>query len=288
MLIAVENPDVLRLQLANKRLVLYGMGTLGMEISRWLDGEGIEYVFADKRAKEKKEQTGRLVITPEEVVLNYRDANIIISTNVYFDEIKEGLIRHGLTEKQILSYALFVPKTVAWVDLENSINWDLMRPSVELFSHWLDDEDRSVADYGAGQMYLKNFLRQGVLYYPIDYLKRFEETIVCDLNAGTFPDLETDVAVLNGVLEFITTAEALLEHVCVKTRRKVILSYMTLERFPNIEARRASGYISNLTDRQIVQLLKMQGFCLSQIEPDPLDATDTIYLFERALQRKPV
>jgi len=264
------------------------MGTLGMEISRWLDGEGIEYVFADKRAKEKKEQTGRLVITPEEVVLNYRDANIIISTNVYFDEIKEGLIRHGLSEKQILSYALFVPKTVAWVDLENSINWDLMRPSVELFSHWLDNEDRSVADYGAGQMYLKNFLRQGVLYYPIDYLKRFEETIVCDLNTGTFPDLETDVAVLNGVLEFITTAEALLEHVCVKTRRKVILSYMTLERFPNIEARRASGYISNLTDRQIVQLLKMQGFCLSQIKPDPLDATDTIYLFERALQRKPV
>ena len=130
-------------------------------------------------------------------------------------------------------------------------------------------------------MYLKTFLREGTDYYPVDYLKRFEETIVCDLNTGFFPDLEVDVAVLNGVLEFLTTAEALLKHACGRSRKKVILSYMTVDRFPNIEARRASGYVSDLTEMRIIQILEKCSFRLVKREPDPLDATDTIYLFIR-------
>ena len=80
----------------------------------------------------------------------------------------------------------------------------------------------------------------------------------------------------------MTTAEALMEHVVENTSRQVIVSYMTLNRFSDIGARRASGYVSDLTEQQIVNAFVSGGFVLQKRVSDPLDATDTIYLFEKA------
>lgn len=281
MVIKVENLEELKRKLTSKRLVLYGMGTIGMEIARWCDSQQIEYVFADRNILEKQNLTGKPVVAPEDLKSDYMDANIIVSTNIYFDEIKSILLKNGFSEDQILSYALFVPQNIVWSDLEDNINWSLMRPSVELFSQWINENIKSVIDYGAGQMYLKDFIRPEVKYYPIDYMKRFDETIVCDLNTGHFPDLRTDAAVFNGVLEFLTTAKELINHACNRTAYMMIISYMTADKFPNINARRASGYVSDLTEAQILQLLGENGFRLTKKKSDPLDSTDTIYLFEK-------
>lgn len=281
MVIKVDDPEKLKKRLTEKSLILYGVGTMGLGISEWLDQQGIFYILADKNAARKQAELDREVLAPEGVIERFQHANVIISTNLYFDEIKNKLLESGFLEEQILSYTLFVPQNIVWRDLEDNIDWKLMRPSVELISRWLDESDRSVADYGAGQMYLKSFLRPGVSYYPIDYFKRFEETIVCDLDRGVFPDIEADVSVLNGVLEFISTTEPLLLHVCSRTKSKVILSYMTVDHFPSIEARRASGYVSDLTEKEIMERLKSCGFSLFERMPDPLDASDTIYLFQR-------
>ena len=281
MIVKVENPEILRKKLSEKRLVLYGMGTLGMKIAEWLDSQGLEYVFADKKAEEKQGVTKKTVVLPEDLQKEYADANIVVSTNLYFEEVKENLLKYGFSEKQILSYTLFVPQNVVWTDLEDNIDWERMRPSVELFSSWIDTTAESVADYGAGQMYVRNFLKPNVMYYPIDYIKRFEETIVCDLNTGNFPDISTDVAVLNGVLEFLTTAEELILYVCEKTKKQIIISYMIQDNFSDIGARRASGYVSDLTEKKIIRLITEKGFHLTKKDPDPLDVTDMIYLFER-------
>lgn len=274
----MEHPEEVLGQLRGKRLVLYGMGTLGREIGKWLEEHGFSYVYADRKA----EGAGAAgAIHPDRLALEYRDAHVIVSSNLYFREIREGLLRVGFPEERILSYELFVPKEVAWRDLEDTIDWGKMRPSVELFSSWLDPGITSLVDYGAGQMYLKKFLLAGVIYHPIDYQKRFKETIVCDLNTGTFPKIRADAAVLNGVLEFLTTAEALIRHVCKTTNMQVILSYMTVDRFSDITARRASGYVSDLSEERIWSLMKEGGFRLEKEAPDPLDGTDRIYLFER-------
>ena len=281
MIVKPDNPEQLICLLKAKPLVLYGMGTLGQAIAKWCDSQNIEYIIADKNALLKQTSTGEAFVTPEDLKTGYMYANIIISTNIYFDEIKANLLKDGFSENQILSYELFVPKNIIWPDLEDNINWDLMRPSVELFSRWIGEDIKSVVDYGAGQMYLKTFLRPDVKYYPIDYIKRFDETIVCDLNKGEFPDLYTDAAVCNGVLEFLATSGGLLKHICEKTSKMIILSYLTVDKFPSITARRASGYISDLSEAQIVHLLIEGGFRLTKKESDPLYDIDTIYLFEK-------
>lgn len=281
MVIKVDDIEELKNNLTLKPLILYGMGTIGMEISHWLDSQQIEYTFVDRNAIEKQKLVNKPVVTPESLKTDYMNANIIISTNIYFDEIKTKLLESGFSESQIIPYTLFVPQNIVWPDLEDNINWDLMKPSVELFSKWIDENMKSVVDYGAGQMYLKTFLSKDVKYYPVDYMKRFDDTIVCDLNKGNFPDLQADVAVLNGVLEFLITAEDLIKHVCEKTANMIIISYMTVDKFPNITGRRTSGYLSDLTELKIIHLLDDGGFRLVKKESDPLDNTDTIYLFEK-------
>ncbi|MGC6172952.1 hypothetical protein [Lacrimispora sp. 38-1] len=281
MVIKVEDIEELKKKLTLKPLILYGMGTIGMEISYWLDSQQIEYTFVDRNAIEKQKLVDKPVVTPESLKTDFMNANIIVSTNIYFDEIKTKLLETGFSESQIIPYTLFVPQNIVWPDLEDNINWDLMKPSVELFSKWIDENMKSVVDYGAGQMYLKTFLSKDVKYYPIDYMKRFDDTIVCDLNKGNFPDLQADVAVLNGVLEFLITAEDLIKHVCEKTKNMIIISYMTVDKFPNITGRRTSGYLSDLTELKIIHLLDDGGFKLVKKESDPLDNTDTIYLFEK-------
>lgn len=281
MIVNPEKPNRLVHILRSKPLVLYGMGTLGHAIAKWCDSQNIEYIFADKNASRKQKSTEKAVVAPEEIKARYLDANIVVSTNIYFDEIKASLLKNGFNENQIFSYTLFVPKNIVWPDLEDNINWDLMRPSVELFSQWIGEEIKSVVDYGAGQMYLKTFLRPDVKYYPIDYIRRFNETIVCDLNTCDFPDMKTDASVFNGVLEFLTTGEKLLEYACGRTTNMMIISYMTVDKFPSVKARRASGYVSDLAEQDILNLLRHGGFRLTKKEPDPLDKTDTIFLFEK-------
>ena len=82
MVIKVENLEELKQQLIKKHLVLYGMGTIGMTIAQWLDQQEISYVFADRKALEKQPSVDKTVITPETVICSYKDANIIIATNV--------------------------------------------------------------------------------------------------------------------------------------------------------------------------------------------------------------
>lgn len=282
MVIKVSNPESLKNKLISRQLMLYGIGNIGTEISRWLDAQDIDYIIVDRNAEKKKSFFEKCIITPEILFNEYKDANVIISTNLYYDEIRNNLLENGFSDEQLISYANFVPEEILWTDLEDNINWDLMKPSVEVIAGWIDNNTASVIDYGAGQMYLKKLINRDIEYYPVDYFKRFDETIVCDLNEGAFPNITTDVAVLNGVLEFLTTADKLLKYVCQKTKHKIILSYMTVDKYSNKDSRRASGYVSDLSENEILNILGENGFVLAKSTSDPIDKTDTIYLFEKS------
>ena len=101
------------------------------------------------------------------------------------------------------------------------------------------------------------------------------------MNAGDFPDISADVAVLTGILEFVTTAESLLRHVSATTKQKIILSYMTLEKFPDIEGRRISAYVNHFTEQEVIDLMAQNGFALKEHHSDPSHEVNTLFSFER-------
>ena len=279
MIIHPENPEQLVSLLKSAPLVLYGMGGAGLRIADWCDANRIDYVFVDKDAEARQKKTGKTVVSPQQLAAQYSDANIVISSIIYCEEIRQDLLKLGICEERILSYKLFMPDHILWSALDDNIDWDLMRFRVEMFSRWIPRDVRSVVDYGAGKMYLREYLPPEAAYFPVDYIRRNEQTILCDLNQGVFPEIRTDVAVCSGVLEFIYTAEALLTHVCAHTGKLVILSYLGVDNFPDIDGRRASAYVSDLSEKQIVDLMESNGFQLEKKVPDPVNHACKVYLF---------
>lgn len=282
-----KDPHELKLQLSKHPLVLFGTGGMGEKIKAYCEEHKIPIAcFVDNNTE--KQESGwndRKVLSPQEMKEIYPSANILISSAIFFDEIKKQLEFLGFPENQILSYTLFIPDEITWLDLEKKADWERMRIRIKDIFKWIDEGVRSVIDYGAGEMFLKNLLHtlsaRSVQYYPIDYIRRSDETIVCDLNAGKFPSIYADVAVLSGILEFLTTTESLLRHVSATTGHKIILSYITIEKFPNLAGRRASAYVNNFTEQKIIDLLTQNGFTLKAIHSDPSHDINTLFLFEK-------
>ena len=279
MVIRPEKADQLALTLQSAPLVLYGMGGAGLRIAKWCDENRISYVFADKNAETKQRETDKTVIHPRQLAEQCRDANIVIASIIYFEEIRRELAQMGIPDERLLSYKLFMPDHILWADLDGNIDWDLMRFRVEMFSEWIPEDVRSVVDYGAGKMYLQEYLAPDVVYFPVDYIRRNEQTILCDLNSGVFPEIQADAAVCSGVLEFIDTAEALLDHVCTHTGKMVILSYLGVDHFSDIDGRRTSAYVSDFSEKQIVDRMSSNGFRLEKKVPDPVNHACMVYLF---------
>lgn len=281
MVIRPENPKQLITLLKSAPLVLYGMGGAGVRIAEWCDANDVKYVFADKAALSKAKETDKEVVLPQQIKERYADAHIVVSSIIYFEEIIGELLDMGIPEENILSYKIFMPEKIMWSDLDDNIDWDLMRFRVAMFSEWITPDVKSVVDYGAGRMFLQEYLAPDVAYYPVDYIYRNEQTILCDLNLGTFPDIPTDVAICSGVLEFIFTAEKLLKHVCAHTSKKIILSYLGVDNFPDIEGRRASAYVSDFSEKQIIDIMNESGFVLEKKVTDPVNHACMVYMFRK-------
>lgn len=279
MVVNPREPQKLISLLRERQLVLYGFGGMGVAIARWCDENGIDYIFADRDALRKQSTTDKRVIAPEQLAKNFRDVNIVISSILYYDEIIEKLLTLGIRKENIISYQLFLPKRITWRDLEHSTTWGMHAGRVKLIAGWVPTNARSVADYGAGKLSLRHLLLPSTAYYPIDYVKRSEDTIVCDFDQDCLPDLHTEVSICTATLVFIAQAERLLEHICTHTSRLIILSYVLLETFSNVEGRRASGYISDLTEDRIRAILTKHGFYWEKTQPDPANRIDTLYLY---------
>jgi hypothetical protein len=117
----------------------------------------------------------------------------------------------------------------------------------------------AVLDLGCGAMALERMLPMGCRYQPCDLTARDARTLVCDFNAGEFPQGQAcDIATVLGVLEYIYDAPAFL----AKLRalgRPVVMSYcLAGDRGPT--DRRALGWVNDFTRDQLSNLLNAAGF----------------------------
>lgn len=64
---------------------------------------------------------------------------------------------------------------------------DFYKERYKFMSSFLNFEKiKSVMDLGSGPEFLKDLLPQDIKYYPVDYLKKTENTIIRDFNKGEF------------------------------------------------------------------------------------------------------
>ena len=160
-----------------------------------------------------------------------------------------------------------------WKDIEYfNPQW---KERISQMSQFIDSGE-SVTDLGCGQMWLKEDLDKTSKYIPVDYISRGEGTIICDFNNKEYPKIRSDIAFSSGCLEYIKDYDWFISQIS-DYHDKCILSYCTVESFPNVDERRQKTWVNDLSDVDIIELFKKNGFELKEKIPQ----LNTIFVFEK-------
>lgn len=197
------------------------------------------------------------------------DIIIIITDTKKYDTIKQRLINYGFRENVHFFngwklnhnfYHLYF-KDEKWTEFEKNNKNALTaqregwKKRAATMSELIPKEVKSILDIGCGECLLKEFIPDNVKYYGLDYCKRDENTIVCDLNKEQLPAyLDIDLYYMAGVIDYINDKTALFKQ--FQTVKYVLMSKTRNERFIRLDDKVLDGgylnygneayYVSNL------------------------------------------
>jgi hypothetical protein len=206
---------------------------------------------------------------------------IINSAKMLHENIKERLKKMGFAENidfiTLEDYCYATDRAneafKEWISSEqdgSKILHKHYKDRTEIMSQWILPEINSIAEFGCGECHLKNMLRSGVKYIGIDYKKRNEETIVCDVNNDTLPELNVDAVFLAGFFMYVKEPENFLEYIASLNLKQLILSYVPLEVNLSHNSRYGNRSFENYfsSGELIAMIQKKTGLVLEQAKLD--------------------
>jgi len=117
-------------------------------------------------------------------------------------------------------------------------------------------QPRSVVfEFGAARFILRDALPEGCTYLHSDIVSRNEDTLVVDLNKELPQIPKVDYVIFSGVLEYIFEVQTLLNHLSSFTSH-IVFSYATTDAFLETKTRRFHGWVSDLSELDIVDIAK--------------------------------
>lgn len=154
-----------------------------------------------------------------------------------------------------------------WIEVEKfrKVNKENWINRIILMKNLIGTQNKSVLDIGCWESELKEYLGSSVKYYGCDYVKRGNDTIVCNLNNYEFPTIDFDVAYISGSLEYMENLDWYFDQIC-KANNEIILSYSLLEYFPLIDRRKRKSWVNHLTAVEIIEYMKRRNFLLTASE----------------------
>ena len=170
---------------------------------------------------------------------------VIVSDNKRYATARERLQALGL-EEQVhffngwnleLSFYKSYFEDSSWESYEDNTDGVITQANYEkrarIMSHLIPDDVTSVMDMGCGAEFLRKYLRDGVTYYGLDFCKRNDETIVCDLNRDPVPDIKVDLYYMAGLMYYIDDPQAYLSQ--LTGAKYLLFDYGGIERYLRLD-----------------------------------------------------
>jgi len=261
--------------LIGKSLIIYGAGYTGHYLHAMLTQKvaGIDVsAFCDTFQTGCDSVTGLNIIKPEELS-GYPDAVILIGLSDFVKEdtvkeIERTLMDSGIVSGRVLRYSQFIrlfgahtSESFEWQCFQDDLyDFDVNLPLIRDLAIHIVPGDSSVVDLGAGGMNLRKLIPQHTAYFPVDFKRRCNETVVCDFNKREFPDINADVYVLCAMLYYIEDPTWLLEKVASFASKKIIVALNDKSLAGNPEAMQAGGFKNYMYFDDISELLARHGF----------------------------
>lgn len=134
----------------------------------------------------------------------------------------------------------------------------------------------SVLDVGCGAQTLRRHLNPTCKYQPCDLIKSTPDVIVCDFNAGLYPQVNQvfDYVICSGVLEYIRKPEEFLKTIA-PLGRTLILSYSPAVPGQSRVHRLSCNWINHFTKAEVESLFDKVGIVWRVIYTH--DQAETIY-----------
>jgi len=125
-------------------------------------------------------------------------------------------------------------------------------------------ENQRIFDIGAGNLILKEFLKKGCRYQPLDVVKRDSECLVANLNLYEFPlEQQYDWVVMLGVLQFLSHPDWAISQ-CYKVSNRAVFTYSPLIRDYLTEKEKRwrldQGWVNFLTRKEYVAIIRNAGW----------------------------
>ena len=264
----------------NKKKRLYELNNSFCTINEPYHGASGKDVFVllplNQKSKEKETQDfvklvkGKLIYNIEEISFS-ENSFFYILTLSYYPEIAKLLRKHGLIEgKNFIStidgkkYRLIhekegIQKEWKSYEIVKRLTKKYWEERVSIMSSYIDSKNSSILDIGCWDEKLKKYIPTEMVYYGCDYIKRQDDTIVCDLNNREFPNIEFDCAFISGNLEYIVDVDWYFDNIS-RAKRQIILSYSALEYNPYVSRRKNETWVNHLTINEIVKAMNIRGF----------------------------
>lgn len=139
----------------------------------------------------------------------------------------------------------------------------------ELHSNWnarteilasFISENAKVIEFGAGNMHMKTIINPEN-YTPSDIVKRFDETIVCDLNQDIQINLKPyHTAVFSGVLEYVYNIDLVFAQLEKNKVNQIVMSYCCTDIISLSRAK--NGWLSSLSKNDLLQIFEKYSYQL--------------------------
>jgi len=148
-----------------------------------------------------------------------------------------------------------------WIFIASESN-DRWNERAKLAASMIVDQ-KSVADFGCGLMYIEKYLSPGTRYFPVDVVRRDKRTIVTDLNNAALPEIDADCAVGLGLLEYIHDVPELLKSLA-NSYKIVLLSYIPTDFLPSRDGRLATGWVNGYSTVELEEEFEQAGFRIEE------------------------
>lgn len=180
--------------------------------------------------------------SPDEVI-------IIIADSKYYKSISGQLNQMGFAENKhyfngwhLSEHFFLAIKENEWqrfekADTFDKYNWNARAASMATL---IPEDVHSIIDFGCGNQRLKNYLRPDIRYIGLDYIARDENTIVCDVNKESLPQIDADCIYMAGFLMYVKNLESFLKQI---NTRYILLSYEGREVFDTFGIAQSRGML---------------------------------------------
>ena len=112
-------------------------------------------------------------------------------------------------------------------------------------------------------------------------MKYDDETIECDFNAGSFPNIEVDTCLSVVTAEYVELLNEFLDNICRSARRQVLMVCRPIDREWGSAYRWKNPHLTDFTERFLIDSIERNNFYLHQMKVLPDNRFVTLYDFRR-------